>query len=232
MQLTVRDVAKLLNVAENAVHHWVADDHLPATSINGQFRFNCAEVLEWATERKLSIAPAAFPYSDGRGGAKPELAAALRLGGVLYDVPGGDKESVLRHIIQAMPLPDDMEREFLLQVFLSREAAGSTSVGEGIALPHPRYPNVVQIEEPFITLAFLKQPIAYAAADQQPVHTLFALVSPTVRSHLGLLTVLAAALRDLEFRGAVAARRSAQEIIERAASVEAKFRLSPVGVRQ
>jgi len=223
MQLTVRDVAKLLNVADSAVYHWVADDQLPNTEVNGQYRFNCAEVLEWATARKMAIAPSAFPYSNGRGGARPELAEALRLGGILYDVPGADKQSVLANIIQAMPLPDDMEREFLLQVFLSREAVGSTSVGDGIALPHPRYPNVVQIPDPFITLAFLKEPIIYATTDTQPVHTLFALVSPTMRGHLGLLAVLATALRDPGFRGVVAARRPAEEIIQRAAVVEASF---------
>jgi PTS system nitrogen regulatory IIA component len=224
MQLTVRDVAKLLKVGENVVHHWVATDELPAAEINGQYRFNGAEVLEWATARKMAIEPSAFPYSSGRAGPLPGLADALRLGGILYDVPGHDRATVLTHVIQAMPLPDDMERDFLLQVFLSREAVGSTSIGDGIALPHPRYPNVVQITDPFITLAFLKEPILYAASDKQPVHTLFALVSPTVPSHLGLLALLASALRDPDFRGVVTARRPAEEILARAAALEATFR--------
>jgi PTS system nitrogen regulatory IIA component len=223
MQLTVRDVAKLLKVDEHVVQRWVGDNQLPATEVNGQYRFNCAEVLEWATDRKMPIEPSAFPYSNGHGGNQPCLTEALRLGSVLYDVPGDDKETVLGHVIRAMPLPDDLERDFLLQVFLSREAVGSTSVGDGIALPHPRYPNVVQIAEPFITLAFLRQPIVYSHTDAQPVHTLFALVSPTVRGHLGLLAILATALRDDRFRGVVAARRPCDEILKCAALVESTF---------
>jgi PTS system nitrogen regulatory IIA component len=223
MQLTVRDVAKLLKVNENMVLRWVGDNELPGTEINGQYRFNCAEVLEWATDRKMPIEPSAFPYSSGHAGSQPCLTEALRQGGVVYEVPGHDKETVLANVIKAMPLPDDLEREFLLQVFLSREAVGSTGVGDGVALPHPRYPNVVQVAEPFITLAFLQHPIAYSPKDAQPVHTLFALVSPTVRSHLGLLALLATALRDPGFRSVIAERKPQDEILQRAALLEATF---------
>jgi PTS system nitrogen regulatory IIA component len=224
MQLTLRDVAKLLKSTEGAVERWVADSALPATEVNGHFRFNCAEVLEWATERKVAIEPSAFPYNSGHAGHQPCLTEALRLGGILYDVPGADKPAVLAAIIRAMPLPDEVERDFLLQVFLSREALGSTSLGDGIALPHPRYPNIGQVAEPFITLAFLQRPIAYSPRDAQPVHTLFALVSPTVHGHLGLLALLATALGNPGFRGVVMERRPPEEILQRAALVEAAFR--------
>jgi PTS system nitrogen regulatory IIA component len=224
MQMTVREVARLLKVVESDVQHWVADQDLPATEVNGLYRFNCAEVLEWATSRKMPIEPSAFPYSDGRNGDHPDLLRALELGGILYDVPGTDRQTVLAHVIAAMPLPDEMERDFLLEVFLSREGIGSTNIGQGIALPHPRYPNVVQIAEPFITLAFLQQPIVYSPSDAQPVHTLFALVSPTVRGHLGLLALLATALRDGDFQNAIAARRPAQEILEKAAVVQSRLK--------
>jgi PTS system nitrogen regulatory IIA component len=224
MQLTLRDVAKLLKSNENMIQRWVGDNGLPATEVNGQYRFNCAEILEWATERKMPIEPSAFPYSNGHGGSQPCLTEALRVGGVVYDVPGTDKATVLSHVIAAMPLPDDLERDVLLQVFLNREALGSTGIGDGIALPHPRHPNVSQVQAPFITLAFLQQPIVYSPKDAQPVHTLFALVSPTVHGHLGLLAILAAALRDPGFREIVAQRRPCDEILQRAALVEATFR--------
>ena len=57
MQLSVRDLAKIFGVSENVVYRWVSNDHLPAEEINGQFRFNQAQVLEWATVRKLEMSP-------------------------------------------------------------------------------------------------------------------------------------------------------------------------------
>jgi len=49
MQLTVRDVAKLLAVNEKTVYRWVQQSSLPGYRVNNQYRFNRAELLEWAT---------------------------------------------------------------------------------------------------------------------------------------------------------------------------------------
>jgi PTS system nitrogen regulatory IIA component len=225
MQLTVRDIAQMWKVDENTVYHWVADDKLPAETVHGNYRFNRTELLEWATLHKMVIPPELFRW--GNGGAHPALDEALRLGGVLYKVQGADKETILRTIVDAMPLPSDCDRTILLQVFLSRESLGSTAVGDGIALPHPRYPMVLPVPQPFITLTFLEQPIPYGAADRQPVHTLFALVSPTMRVHLALLARLSCALRDPEFREVVRRRAPRDEILLHARRLEASFAAAP-----
>jgi PTS system nitrogen regulatory IIA component len=57
--------------------------------------------------------------------------------------------------------------------------------------------------------------------DGKPVHALFSLISPTVRTHLHLLSRLAFALRDAGFKTAVARRTSADEILQEARRVEA-----------
>src|SRR5262249_25447722 len=102
----------------------------------------------------------------------------------------------------------------------SREASGSTFLGEGLALPHPRYPIVLPTDAPFITLCFLAQPIPYGANDREPVHTLFALVSPTVRLHLALLARLGPGRPAPGFREAVRRKAAAEEILEQARRVE------------
>jgi PTS system nitrogen regulatory IIA component len=226
MQLTVRDIAQMWKVNENTVYRWVADDKLPAETVNGQYRFNRTELLEWATLRKMAIPPELFRW--GNGGTHPAVDEALRLGGVLYNLKGGDRETILQAIVDAMPLPSDCDRTILLQVLLSREALGSTAVGDGIALPHPRYPMVLPVPQPFITLTFLEKPIPYGAADRQPVHTLFALVSPTMRAHLALLARLSCALRDEEFRAAVRRQAPRDEILSHARRVEASLEASPI----
>src|SRR5262249_20657782 len=100
---------------------------------------------------------------------------------------------------------------------------------EGLALPHPRYPVVLPVAQPFVTLAFLARPVPYDPAGRQPVHTLFALVSPTVRTHLALLARLASALRDPTFRDAVRQQRPADEILEQARRLEDSLRATPAG---
>ena len=70
---------------------------------------------------------------------------------------------------------------------MARESIGSTALGKGIAIPHPRRPIVLPVATSTISVFFLKTPIQFGAVDGQPVHTVFALVAPTVQSHLHLL---------------------------------------------
>jgi PTS system nitrogen regulatory IIA component len=124
-----------------------------------------------------------------------------------------DKESVLAAVVELMRLPDEVDRRFLLQVILARESLGSTGVGDGIAIPHVRNPIVMHIPKPTVTLCFLEHPIEFDAIDGKPVNTLFTIVSPTVRSHLHLLSRLAFALRSEEFRGILSRQGSRDEIL-------------------
>ena len=53
MQLSVREVARLLKVSENTVYRLVDERSLPAQQINSQYFFNKAELLEWATAQRI-----------------------------------------------------------------------------------------------------------------------------------------------------------------------------------
>ncbi len=103
---------------------------------------------------------------------------------------------------------------------LAREAAGSTAVGDGIAIPHVRAPIVQNGVQPVIALCTLSQPIDFGARDGKPVHVVFLLATPTVNAHLQLLARLAAALHDRDFKSAVLRRAPADEILAHARRVE------------
>jgi PTS system nitrogen regulatory IIA component len=221
MELTVRDAARVLKVSESEIFRLVSKQALPAEQVHGIYRFNRVALLEWATARQRELSPDLFSEPNGSGGAAGyNLHEALRAGGVFYNVKGTDKESVLRAVVQAMPLPPAVDRAFLLEVLLSRETLGSTGIGHGIAVPHPHYPVVLPLDRPFISLCFLEQPIPYSAHDRQPVHTLFVLFSPTVRVHLDLLARLSSALTEPAFRDLLRGQGSAADILEHVRSLE------------
>jgi PTS system nitrogen regulatory IIA component len=225
-KLTVRDAAALLNVSEKTVYRWIHQGVLPAYRINDQYRINRAELLEWATARKLHVSPEIFSEPEGEDAPPPTLEAALRAGGIHYRVEGHDKASVLRAVVDALDLPGDVDRDFLYQVLLAREALGSTGVGDGIAIPHVRNPIVLHLPGPTVTLCFLERPIDFGALDGQPVTTLFTLISPTVRAHLHLLSRLAFALRDPRFNAVVRAQASREEIYDALHAAEGAVRTS------
>lgn len=221
MKLSVREAAKLLNASEKSVYRWIKQGLLPAYRINDQYRINRAELLEWATSRKIGVSPTIFEEPEGGDAAPPTLEEALRAGGIHYRVSGHDKASVLHAVVDTMSLPDDVDREFLYQVLLAREALGSTGIGDGIAIPHVRNPIVLHLSRPIVTLCFLEQPIDFGALDGQPVSTLFTLISPTVRAHLHLLSRLAFTLRDPRFNAAVRKQASREELLATLHAAEA-----------
>ncbi|MBI4616367.1 MAG: PTS sugar transporter subunit IIA [Planctomycetes bacterium] len=221
MQLTVREVAEVLNVSEKTIYRWIKQGSLPAYRVNEQYRFNRAEILEWATSRRINVSPAFLAEPESSATPLPGLAEALREGGIYFRLSGTDRDSVLRAVVDVMRLPPEVDRTFLLQVLIAREALGSTGIGDGIAIPHARNPIVLHVERPMVSLCFLERPIDFGALDGKPVHVLFSVVSPTVRAHLHILSRIAFALRDDGFKEGVMRVAGRDEILAAAAGAEA-----------
>ena len=221
MQLTVRDVSTLLKVSEKTVYRWINQGILPAYRVNEQYRFNRAELLEWATARRMNVSADLFEEPESNAAPLPSLVEALQAGGIFYRVGGTDKECALRAVVEHMRLPEEVDRDFLLRVLLARENLQSTGIGDGIAIPHVRNPIVLHVSRPMITLCFLEKPVEFGALDGKPVYVLFSLISPTVRAHLRMLSRLSFALSDAGFKQAIIDQASRDEILNQARRVEA-----------
>ncbi len=220
MQLNTADVAKALNVDEKTVLRWIKKDNLPAERVSGEFLMNRVDLLEWATEHGFKVDPAIYKVQEDESKPLPTLSQALEAGGIHCNVPGIDKETVLRSVVDLLVLPPELDPEFVLQVLLAREALGTTAVGDGIAIPHVRNPILLQLPVPKVALCFLAQPIDFDALDGKPVQILFTLTSPTVKMHLHLLSKLAYALRDEGLREALRTPCNQQLIMTVLKSIE------------
>lgn len=222
MDLTVKDAARLLQTTEKSVYRWIHDGVLPCHRVSDRYRLNRVELIEWASERQMKLSPEIFE-DEQRPPSKVILADSLKRGGVIYDLPGADKASVLPAVCKALPLPPQVNREELHNVLLAREQLASTAIGNGIAIPHPRSPIVVGVTQPLVTMAFLKQPVDFGALDGRPVTTLFVTLSTTVRLHLQILSHLMYVLQDAQFRKLLAQRATAEAILKHVESVESKI---------
>ena len=232
MKLTVRDAAELLGVTEKKVYRWIEDGTLPAYKMNEQYRINRAELLEWATDHQIPVTAKMFKEEEESddNAPLPRAAEAIARGGVHTRVPGITKEETLRSVVGLLPLPQDVDRDLLLSVLLAREALGSTAIGDGIAVPHVRSPIVLHVDEPIVSIAYLAAPVDFGALDGKPVRTLFTIVTPTVRTHLHLLSRLAYLLKDERFRNAVTREAGAEEIVRLARELETRAEERKTGV--
>jgi nitrogen PTS system EIIA component len=224
VQLTVRDLAKLLNVAEKTIYRWVKQGTLPVYRIQDQYRFDRTEILEWASARRVPVSPDALTEPAGSHGERVSLVEALRSGGIFYRLGGSSKREALRSFLEVLPLPSATERGPLLDALVAREELASTGVGDGVAIPHARHPIVLDVERSVLALGFLEEPLDFHALDGRPVHALFLLICPTVRAHLHLLSRLSFALRDPGFAAVVQRQALREEILAEASRVEAGLR--------
>src|SRR5262249_19241430 len=182
----------------------------------------------WATANGVKVSLELFDAVEADAEAVPHLAEALEAGGIHYGLRDTNKHEVLRALVQVLPLPDGVDRELILRLFLAREALASTAIGDGIAIPHVRNPIVLHVARPTITLAFLAQPIDFGALAGKPVHVLFSIISAANRSHLQLLSRLSFALHDGKLRQTVARHAPREEILREVRRVEVNMGASRV----
>jgi len=87
----------------------------------------------------------------------------------------------------------------MFEALQAREAAGSTGVGYGVAVPHAKIPGLDRMRAVFVSL---ERPVDFDAVDGAPVDILFALLSPEAAGpeHLQAFARIARLLRRAELR--------------------------------
>jgi PTS system nitrogen regulatory IIA component len=220
MKLTVKDAARLLDVSEKTIYRWIKQQTIPAYQINEQYRFNRAELLEWATSKRIKVSAEIFAETESELSPLPSLSEALEAGGVFYRLEGNTRNEVLANVVEHLRLPEEVDREFLLRILVAREEMESTGITNGVAIPHARNPIVQHVSRPTVTLCFLEHPVDFKSLDGKPVHTLFTLVTPTIRSHLHLLSRIAFTLRDAGFMDLIQQQGRRDEILKEIRRIE------------
>jgi PTS system nitrogen regulatory IIA component len=148
------------------------------------------------------------------------LSELIRRGEVLRGIPGATPKEALTSLIHALRLPESLDRNALLQTVLERESLMPTSIGNGIALPHPRNPLISDQSEQFATLAFLEQPVDWQALDNVAVQTLLLIVTASPKMHLHILSRVHFLCRQDTFCDLLSGRASTPEIIEAVSAIE------------
>jgi PTS system nitrogen regulatory IIA component len=220
MQLTLRQVASYLNVPEATARRWINGRGLPAHRVNERLYCNAIELWEWAVEQGIPVSRSLLEQAQRAPDPVPPLSALIATGGVHRDVAGATKSEVLRNVVGRLPLPEEVDAEFLFSVLEAREAMGSTGIGDGIAIPHVRNPILLHVAHSFVALCLLAQPVEFGAVDGQPVGALFLVVSPSVPAHLQILAQLGFVLRDAELRRLLRTAAPTEDIVARIAALE------------
>lgn len=120
----------------------------------------------------------------------------INVDAIMLDVQESDKETLLSKMLERLDSCDLLEnREGAENAIMAREQLMSTGVGNGVAIPHAKTDAVKTIR---LTVATIKNGIAYKSVDSKPVFVVFMLLSPrnAASDNLKVLTSIAKLLRD------------------------------------
>lgn len=199
MKLNRIQLADKLSLTPDTLERWIRQGRIPVIKTGDDYEFSTAILTKWANEHGLNYS-AHKTITANEVSVKPDsLETALEAGGIIYDIPGNDTETVLAQAVPQIPNLPESSRSLLLNALLDRERMASTGIGNGVAIPHPRTPIPGLAAHSFITTCFLQQEIDFHAVDSQLVFVLFILYSPDIKQHLYLLSRLAFYVRDPKF---------------------------------
>lgn len=204
MQLKLREVARIMRVPERTVQRWITQEGLPGRVVAGQCQIQRASLLEWALIRRLPVGDEML-NGEAEWAVPGKLAAALEAG-CAVDLTAPQSCSCSREgNVLGLASPERLhDREFFEQL-VTGESGRFILAGHQMAIPHPRQPVIMPIAGPQLSVCRLEQPRALRPDGKSPAEVVFVLVSPSMHCHVGLLTALAMALNDPEFRRQVAA---------------------------
>ena len=131
---------------------------------------------------------------------------------VYLDLEASDVQSALTAAADAFSPTVGLDPKQVVNALGEREELGSTSVGNGFAIPHCKTQGLRKIE---IALARRNGGVAFGGSDEDPVSFLFVVLSPPDQpaAHLQVLSQIARVLKRRELRSELQTAADAEEVV-------------------
>ncbi|MBM4274442.1 MAG: PTS sugar transporter subunit IIA [Deltaproteobacteria bacterium] len=142
---------------------------------------------------------------------------------ILSDLQATTKKGVLEEL--ASPLasgPQGLSLPQVVEVLLERERLGSTGIGDNIAIPHGKLP---QLSHLLLTFGRSLKGVDFDSMDGKPSHLFFMLLAPvnSAGRHLKALAKISRMLMSQTFRDNLMKAVGAQEIYRLIQDRDAEF---------
>ena len=124
-----------------------------------------------------------------------EIADLISPQSVVPNLRATSKKQALQELARRAAEITELPERAIFDVLLDRERLGTTGVGNGIAIPHGKLPELQRLYGLF---ARLERPIGFDSIDEQPVDLIVLLLAPESAGadHLKALARVSRLLRD------------------------------------
>ncbi len=186
--LTLQEVSELLQLSNKTILKMIKNNEIPCAKIANQWRFSKSMVNDWITS-KMSV----IPQNDFSRLVETQfdyipLSRLIEEEAIITDLKATTTKEVIRELAEQAYKKDLIaNKEQFIQKLLDRERLTSTSIGQGIALPHLRKPCGSMVTSPKIVIGVSKKGIDFASLDGEKTRIFFLLLSDSEVVHLKIL---------------------------------------------
>jgi PTS system nitrogen regulatory IIA component len=142
---------------------------------------------------------------------------------ILLDLKSQEKRGVLAEMAKALAdSTPGVDAKRLFRVLNEREKLQSTGIGQGVAVPHCRLPD---LSHPVTSFSRSRKGVDFGSMDGQPSHLFFLLAVPETSKgqHLKALARISRFLHDVHFRERLWDAGSREEVCRAIEEEDAKF---------
>jgi len=176
----VREVSKLANRG-----------YLPGHKVSGQWRFAPAEINYWLETQMHSYTEEELLALDNQPAPAPLISSMLSEATMAVPLPAGTRASVLKELVKlAEQTWQVYDPEVVLSAIKQREDMGSTALGSGVAIPHPRRPLPQALGESVLAYGRTASGVPFGAPHGNLTDIFFLVCCRDQRTHLHVLARL------------------------------------------
>nr|WP_070961335.1 PTS sugar transporter subunit IIA [Hyphomonas sp. Mor2] len=140
-----------------------------------------------------------------------DLSSLLAEGVILGSQASESRKQILRTLASAIGDKTGIDGRDIFDAVIERENLGSTSVGEGVAIPHARIPA---LDKPVGAFVKLEEGVDFDAIDGRPCDLIFMLLAPNASGadHLRALAQVSRTFRNADLREALRGTEDVEQI--------------------
>jgi len=184
--LSLEDISKLFKIPSVTLQRWVYQGKIPFKLINSNYFFKKSTIFKWAKMHDFTIEDNRKNTNEKK--TDTNLSDAITKGGIYFNIQGHNIYKVFENSLERLNFFEEEKKIDILNQLINREEIASTSLGNGIAIPHIRNKFDLNLEEARIPVFFLQNEIDFNAIDGKPVSVLFMMFTTSPAIHLKMLS--------------------------------------------
>lgn len=195
--MTLSEIARYLRVSEKTILRMAQSGEIPGAKVSNQWRFMREVIDDWFTAKMQSAPKQDLIHLIEAEQVIIPLRQLITSERIILNLKPGTKDQILEQLIA--PLVSERlitNPALFLRSLLEREAAISTAIGHGIAVPHVRDPEEINISAPCMAIGICREGIHYDSLDGDPTHIFILPCAPSETVHLRIMARLSLMFRS------------------------------------